>query len=276
MGNGAIGRSFRLLGGSWRLLRADPSLLVLPVLSFLIIGAATAVIAGVAWSNGFGREREALTGLDYVLLGVYYFVSYFVGIFFNAAVVGAATIRLQGGDPTARDGLKMAASKTGKIAAWAAVSATVGLILRAISERAGWLGHLVAGLIGVAWSVVTYFVVPVILFEPLGVGASIKRSASIFKERWGETFVGAASIGLAVALVTIPLAMVAAGLAAVSVPIGIAVGVVLIGAMVAVGSALSGVYNATLYRYATTGETPGTFSPADLQASFRPKRGRRR
>jgi hypothetical protein len=269
-----ISRSFRLLGASWRVLKADKELLVLPLLSFLFIAIASAGLGALAWVGGLAQERESLEVLDYVYLGIFYFVAYFIGIFFNAAVVGAATIRLRGGDPTVRDGLRMAASKTGKIAGWAAVSATVGLILRALEERFGFLGDIVVAIIGAAWGAVTFFVVPVLLYEPVGVVAGIKRSASIFKQRWGETFIGNGAIGLAFFLISLPLIAIAVGLGALFLPLGIAFGIVAVGLLIAVGSGLTGVYNAALYRYATTGQSAGAFAVEDLQTSFRPK-GRR-
>ncbi|MGH2722969.1 MAG: DUF6159 family protein [Actinomycetota bacterium] len=245
--------------------------MVLPVISFVFIALATVVLGGAAWANGF-FDRQEPGPLEYVLLGIFYFVAYFIGIFFNAAVVGAATIRLQGGDPSVRDGLRLASSKVGKIAGWAAISATVGLILRSLEERFGFIGNIVISIIGVAWSVVTFFVVPVLLFEPVGVVDGIKRSAGIFRQRWGETFVGNAAIGVAVFLVSLPALLVAGVLAAISVPLGVVVGILAVGLMVAVGSAMTGIFNAALYRFATTGEAPGAFNQDDLRGSFRPKR----
>jgi uncharacterized protein DUF6159 len=268
-----IRRAFRLLGASWQVLKADRELLILPVVSFLAI-VAVAVPFGLAIWRGGAVEDEGLRNIDYVWQGLYYFVAYFIGIFFNAAVVGAATIRLQGGDPTVSDGLRLAWSKVGKIAGWAVVAATVGLILHALEERAGFLGRIVIAIVGAAWSAITFFVVPVLLYEPVGVGSSIKRSASIFKQRWGETFVGTAAIGLAIILISIPVVVVIALIGVVSVPLAIAVGVLALGTLMAVGTALSGVFNAALYRYATAGQAGGAFSEADLQATFRPK-GRR-
>lgn len=271
-----IRRGFRLLGASWEVLKADRELLWLPVISFIFILIATFGVGAFAWLVGgdFTERDQFPQGFDYVWLFAFYFVTYFIGIFFNAAVVGAATIRLQGGDPTVGDGLRMAWSKKGKIAGWAAVSATVGIILRSLEERAGFLGRIVIALIGAAWGAITFFVVPVILYEPLGVGQAIKRSAGIFKQRWGETFVGAGSIGIAMFLLMLPVAALAAALGAAWVPLGVTVGVLGIGLLVAIGSAMSGIFNAALYRYATTGETPGSFAEGDLAGSFKHKERR--
>src|SRR5207237_6690384 len=98
---------------------------------------------------------QSLSPVQYLILAAFYFCTSFIAIFFNAAIVGAATIRLQGGDPTLSDGLRLAWSHAGKIVAWAAVTATVGLILRSLEERAGLLGRIVLGIIGAAWSAIT-------------------------------------------------------------------------------------------------------------------------
>jgi hypothetical protein len=267
-----IRRGFRLAGASWRVVRSDKQLLVLPVLSFLCTAIVGALLFAVAFADGLPRSRSQFTGMDYALLAVFYFVSSFITIFFNAAVVGTAMRRLKGEPATIRDGLRLASSKLGKIAGWAALTATVGLLLRSLEERAGFLGRILIWIVGAAWAAITFFVVPVLLFEPLGVGESVKRSASIFKQRWGEQFTGNATIGLAVVLVAIPVAILVVLLAAAAPPVGIVVGILAFGLLAAVGAALSGVFNTALYRYATTGEASGAFSEADLQGSFRPKR----
>jgi hypothetical protein len=121
--------------------------------------------------------------------------------------------------------------------------------------------------------VLTYFVVPVLLFEPVGVGQSIKRSASIFRQRWGEQFIGQATIGLAFFLLSIPVVAVGV-LVSVAVPVvGLPLLIVAVGALMAVAAACSGVFNAALYRYATTGEASGAFTLDDMNSSFRPRKG---
>jgi hypothetical protein len=273
---GRISRGFRLLGASWEVLKQDRELLILPLLSFVLIVIAATGIGGIGWAAGLFRETDGGTPkspMFYVLAFAFYFVTYFISIYFNAAVIGAAMKRLEGGDPTLSDGLRVANSKLSKIAGWAAVAATVGLILRSLEERAGFLGRIVIAIVGVAWSAITFFVVPVLLFEPVGVGQGVKRSGQLFKERWGEQFTGTVGIGLAMFLISLPVLAIAAALFAVTPWLGIGFGVVAIGLLAAVGSALSGVFNAALYRFATTGEASGAFSQEDLNGTFRPRAG---
>jgi hypothetical protein len=272
-GMGRISRGFRLVRASWEVLKADRELLILPVISFIGIALVAGSLFAAIWTTNPDLQNQQQLGAgEYAALAVLYFFSYLIGIFFNAAVVAAASIRLQGGDPTVKDGLRAAWSKIGRIVQWAALAATVGLILRTLEQKAGFLGRIVIAIVGAAWSAITFFVVPVLLFEEEEALGAVKRSATLFKQRWGEQFVGNATIVLAIFIVAIPIVMVAYILTTVSVVFGIAVGVLAIGALAAIGSALSGVFNAALYRYATSGETSGAFSESDLQGAFHPKR----
>lgn len=268
-----ISRGFRLIGASWQVLKADRELMVLPVISFIATALVAASFFAAAWGFGLPADGESPQVLHYVLMGLFYFTASFIAIFFNAAVIGAATIRLKGGDPTVSDGIRLARERIGKIAGWAALTASVGLVLRALEERAGFLGRIVIAIVGAAWSAVTFFVVPVLLFEELDTVASVKRSAQIFKSRWGEQFTGNVSIGLAMFLIAIPLIAVVAALGVVAWPLAVLVGVLAFGLLGAAGAALSGIFNAALYRFATTGETGGAFTEDDLRGAFRAKRG---
>jgi hypothetical protein len=269
----AFSRGLRLAIASWSVVRQDRQLLVLPVLSFLCSVLVTAVFAAGIWGVG-PPEGDRLEPVHYVILFLLYVALAFVTIFFNAAVIGTAMERLQGREASIADGLRLAREHLGAIFLWAVVTATVGVILRSLSERFGVIGRIVISLIGVAWNVVTFFVVPVLLYEQLGVGQGIKRSASLFRQRWGEEFIGNGAIGIVVFLASLLVIAVAFAMGTIAVPVGIVVGVLGLAALMAIGAACSGVFNAALYRYATTGEASGAFSLDDLRSSFRP-RGRR-
>ncbi|MEX0753774.1 MAG: DUF6159 family protein, partial [Actinomycetota bacterium] len=284
---GSISRGFRLAKQSWYVVMQERSLLVLPVLSFLCILLVAGAFGGGAFgmglfddatTSGSGGGGSNISPVAYVLLFCFYVITSFIAIYFNAVVIGVAMKRLHGEDASLGDGFALANQHLGKIFVWAVVTATVGMVLRMVAERAGFLGAILIRLVGVAWGLITFFVVPVILYEPLGVGASIKRSASLFKQKWGEQVVGNATIGLAMFVAGIGVALVCAGIGfaiPAAIPAVVVVGVLALIVLAALGSVLSGVFNAALYRYATTGDAGGAFSEQDLAGSFRPKKGLR-
>src|SRR3989454_1662547 len=188
-------------------LRKEKGLILLPFLSLLITGAVwilffITIFFLTAPSDVFGFW------FFYVGLAIVYFVTFFVSIYFNAAVMGAAMIRLNGGDPTISDGLKVARENIRRIAGWALVTATVGLILRAIAERFGFIGRIIAGAFGAAWGIITYLVVPVLIFEKIGPWAAVKRSGSLLRQTWGEAAGGYLSLGGIIVLLALPAVLV--------------------------------------------------------------------
>lgn len=267
-----IARGFRLLGASWRLLMADKELLLLPFLSFVAIVAVVGALGGGAFAVGLFEEEGGNEALSTLVLFVIYFACTFLGVFFNAALVAAAMERLQGGDPTVASALRTAVGKLDKIVLWSLVAATVGLVLRMLEERAGWLGRLVIRLLGAAWGVLTFFVVPVLLFEPQGVRGALQRSGAIVRQRWGEQLAGNASLHLALVLIALPLILVLVLLGGVDERLAILLGIPSLGLLLAVGGALSGIFNAVLYRFATTGEVPESFPRESLEHAFARRR----
>jgi hypothetical protein len=204
-----------------------------------------------------------------VLLFVLYLISYFIVIYFNAAVIACATIRLNGGDPTVKDGLRIASQHIGKIFVWALVSATIGVLLSALSRRAGLAGRIAIWLIGVAWSIATYFVVPVLIYEKEGAWGSLKKSASLFKRTFGESVVGNLAMGLIFfGLALVGLVPLFIGIWAyltyaslLALIVCVAVAVIYWVVIACIQSAAQGVMTAALYRYATTGKIHEDFAP---------------
>jgi uncharacterized protein DUF6159 len=273
-----IGRSWALAKASYRVLRADRELVIFPLISFialvvvLISFALPLAVFGIA-----DLDTGELSPAGVVLGFVFYVVSYSVAFFFNTALVGAAMIRLNGGDPTVSDGIRVAMSRLPAIVGYAVIAATVGMILRWISERAGIVGSIVAGLLGFAWSVATFLVVPVLVVEKVGPIEAVKRSSTMLKKTWGEQLVGGFGIGLVFGLIMFAVAIIGAAiivaLASVSTSlmvVGIVALILALGAVGLVASALGGIYTAAVYRYATTGEA-GEFGTTALAGAFRQK-----
>jgi uncharacterized protein DUF6159 len=265
---GRIGRSFALVGQSYRMLMHDKELMVLPLISGAIIAA---VVGGVVYGFGFDvidRHRPD----TYLPLFLTYVVTYAIAIFFQAAVVAGATERMRGGDPTVGSALAAAGRRAGPILIWAVVAATVGMLLRVIEQRLGFVGRIVARLAGAAWSLATFFVVPVLVLEDRSVRDSFTRSVGVFKRTWGETVVGGVSLGMAAMCAWVTLVAIVGMLAYI---IGVAaVAVFVAGAifLMIFFSALQGVYVASLYRYATEGHPGSGFGDDLLKQAFVPKR----
>jgi hypothetical protein len=273
-------RSWSLVKASAGVLRADKELLLFPLMSslaaILVLASFALPVIGFDW---LPAEEESISPALMLWALAFYISQYFVIFFFNTALVGAAMIRLDGGDPTVRDGLRIAASKIGAIFGYAVIAGTVGLLLQMLEQRAGFVGRIVIGLIGMAWTVVTFLTVPVLVARDIGPLDAIKESAGLLRRTWGENLIGAGGIGLVfgLAMALLVFSGIALGIAALAggMMVGAAVvfGLTVLAAL-ALGllqAALSGVYSAALYRFAVNGDAPAGFDGVMLKNAFQKK-----
>jgi hypothetical protein len=273
---GRIRKTIELAKASWEVLKADKELLVLPVLSFVATLAVAASFLAPIVMSGDGAALEDPGIGSYVLLFIAYLVLAFITIFFNAALVHAANERLSGGDPTVGSALRGAASRIGGILPWAIVSATVSVIIRAIQDR-GALGQIVGSIAGIAWSLITFLVVPVLVVERVGAIEAVKRSGTLFKATWGENVAARIGFGLLGFLLVIPAVLLMALGFMMGEAIGVGaliVGVVWMLLVALVLSALNGIFQTALYRYAAGAEGDIYFGRGELQHAFGPKKSR--
>ncbi len=277
---GRLSNSLTLVKASVNVLRLDKELMLFPLMSgiatMLVCATFVAPIVVTGSWEIFGEEGQ-MSYLAMAIAFLFYVVQYTVIFFFNAALVGAALIRLDGGDPTVSDGLAIASKRIGSIVGYAVIAATVGMILRMISERAGFLGRIAVGLVGMAWTFATYLTVPVLVTKDIGPIDAVKESAMVFKRTWGEQVVGNFGMGWAIFLMMFAWTVVSGALLffGVSVMPGAIVpviGIAVVGYifLALLGSALNGIYTAALYRYAMTGEM-GSFDAQIMGSAFRPK-----
>ena len=281
----SIGRGWKITKLSFNLLMEDKKLLVFPFLStisaiLLLIGfffplIITGVISG---------SSEAIGNiLFYLVLFAYYIVTSFSTIFFNVALVYSLKTKIEGKDSSLGEALGFAMSKFFVILKWALLSAIVGMIMRAIenvSKKGGPIGKIIGGIvnmiIGVAWSILTFFVIPIIVYNDLGVIDTLKTSASTFKKTWGENFVAGFSTGLIFfalfclwliigVILTISLASID--------PLAMVFGVIILilGFVIIalISSTISKIYQTLLYLYAENGVVPPGFSEEEMQSLFR-------
>lgn len=272
---GRMKRGWELAKVSWAILRSDRSLGAFPVL---------AGISALLLAAAFGAPTAVLFHEDMTVLGVIvaavgvYFVT-FAAVFFNVALAAAAGQVLDGEDATVASGVAVARANLRAVAGWAAMVASVNIIVRALQERAGPIGDILLGGLLVAWTLVTFLAVPVIAAEGTGPIQTLKRSAGIFKDRWGEQITGQFAIGGIVFLVAILPALVLAGIgvatgSVVAMVVLIAIAVIVIIVASIVSAALSQIFAVALYRYAIGEGSLGRFSEAQLAASVAPRKGR--
>jgi len=272
-----IGHTFSLIKQSWHVLMGDRKLILFPIMGGIALVAVIAVFAGVAATTGSLDRLDAAAGggpaeatpADMVLSGLLLVASYFVVMFFNAALIATAMERLRGRPADIGYGLSKASSHIPAILGWAIIAATVGLILNALRERTdNFLGQIAVSIAGGVWAYMTFFVVPVLIVEGLGPIAAVKRSGALLKSTWGNQVTANFSFTLIYIAAALVAFVPAALLFAASPLLGLIVGVPLVALAMGTVQALEGIFKAALYDFAT-GSTPQGFQQSDMTSAYR-------
>jgi hypothetical protein len=282
---GKFARSWALMKASATVLRSDKSLLVFPLLSglcTLLVAASFLIPVAVMMIGGehAGQDfHQRMSAGAYLLMFAFYLVQYFVIIFFQTALTGVALMHLRGEPTSVAAGFALARSRLPHIFGYALIAATVGLVLRMVQERLGLIGRLVVGFLGLAWTVATFLVVPILASEDAGPVDAVKRSVELLKRSWGENLIGNGGIGVVFGLLMVAAVLVGAVLIGGAFALQSVVAIVLAVTVVVLGfillgliqSSLQGIYAAALYRYAEAGEASVGFDQALLEQAFRSK-----
>lgn len=274
---GTFGRSIALLENTWQVLTMDKELLLFPVMSGLVTILIVLTFILPVLFMGFMGEISWFGPVVWILvLFLFYFVSYAVVIFFNTGLIACAAIRFSGGDPAVRDGIRFALAHLGRILSWAVVAATVGLILNLFSRRSGLIGKLIIALIGVIWSLATFLVIPVMVFEEKGVFEAIQGSWNLLKKTWGENII--VNFGLGILFIPPILLMVATIFSVMTgnlslVMVLLALTIITFTVAGILHATLQGIFIAALYLFATTGKVPQYMRSDLVRAAFVPGQG---
>jgi hypothetical protein len=278
-----ISTSFELAQSSWEVLKKDKQLILFPMLSsfccFMVLLTFIAPLSVLAVTGNIPLEHGRPPWWMYVVSFLYYFSNYFVIIFCNAALVHCALERFNGEEPTLLDGIIAAGRCLPQILAWALVGATVGVLLRMIenmNERFGWI---ISAILGTAWTIITFFVVPVLVVERVGPFKAVRRSIKLLRRAWGEAAIGGTGLGLFCLALMLPgiLLLIAAvylfgatGLWQVGLGV-LCLAVLYLSIASAACSALNTIYLSALYQFAADNRPPPGFSKRMLRAAFRSK-----
>lgn len=273
-----IKRGWGLTKKSWGLLNEHRELIRFPLYG----AVATVPLAILFFGPGlYLLDKDSLAGaIPLLVIGVY--VLSVVGFYFSVGLAAAANMIFNGQQATIADGLAVARANFSQICGWAALSTAISVFMAVLENQGGIAGNIAARLVGMAWSLVTFLAVPVIAIEGTGPIETLKRSASIFKQRWGQQITGNIAIGAAVFLIGVlpALILIVAGIALWSSASFLGALLVVIGALVLaiamlVSRALSGVFGVALYRYALDGQAVGGFTPEELESAVKVKKGKR-
>mgnify|MGYP000123806335 CR=1 FL=1 len=263
---GRLKTGWALSMDSLQVLRREPSLSVFPLIAALSGAIFMGLILGGAVFVTGSDPGPALYGALFLV----YLGTAFISSFFTAALVYNAREVFEGRDPTLNDGMAAAWRNKRTLFVWALISAIVGTLLRAIESADNPIADIASIIFSVAWGILTYFIIPVIVFENVGVRDMFSRSGSTFKETWGET----AGAGFGVGIITVLFTLVGLAIAAVvfltlgSTAVG-AVGAIAFAVLVVLlafllGSTLGSVAKTALYVYATEGRRPDGFENVDF------------
>jgi len=269
---GKLERSWEMVKASWAVLRQDKELMLFSLLSLgccglLCLGFLRAMLPDLLAAGEAAEASSAAGRLDpqgYFVLFFFYLALYLIGTYFSTAVAACAVIRLRGGDPTIADGLRIATSRLPVILGWALFAASVGMVLRIVEDKSKWVGKLVVGLLGMAFSIASFLVIPILAVEGVGPLEAFRRSAAMVKKTWGEQLAGNIGLGLLTFVACLPAVvflapgiMTGSGAALVT---GILVAAVYLLAVTLVANTLQTVYQSAVYLYASDGQVPEGFS----------------
>ncbi len=272
-----IKRGWGLTKKSWALLKEHRELIRFPLYGAVV----TIPLAILTLGPGLYLfdQHELAGAIPLLVIGIY--ILTVVGVYFSVGLAAAANLIFGGQEATVSDGLAVARSRFSQICGWAALSTAISVLMGVLENQGGALGNIAARLVGMAWALVTFMAVPVIAIEGTGPLETLKRSASIFKDKWGQQISGNLAIGGAVFLIgLLPAALLivagvvlwpSSGPAAV---VLILIGAVIICVALLISKALSGVFGVALYRYAVEGQEVGGFTKEELESAVKVKHGR--
>jgi Family of unknown function (DUF6159) len=274
---GRIANGWRLAKASWHVLSHDRELVAIPVIAGIVAVIAFAVV-GVPAALLLDGDSSASRWAAGLLAALGALLATWVTVIGQAAVMVGAAQRMDGADPTLGGAYAGARGHSGRLLQWAALATIVSIVLDVIQDRLGFAGDILAGVGNMAFRVLSFLALPVIVFEEVGAIEGFKRSSQLLRGTWGEQLTFSFGIGLLGFLAALPAILLAIGLTATGVAVltgvGITIAVLWVLAVAAVTSALSAVFKVALYRYARHQPVAPEFSPADLSSAFRPRAAR--
>ncbi len=267
-----LGNGWKMGMASLKVIQKNKQLVLFPIISGAFLVLVVASFLGLIYAN-FGLEFDNVVRdssiADYAITFLFYLVCYFIIVFFNVGLVHCTRIYLKGEKPSFSDGIKFSMTRLPVIFGWAMLSATVGLILKAIQENSGALGGIISSVIGVVWSIATFFVVPVLAYENVGPFAALKRSSQVMKDKWGESIGASFSFGIltfvGILIIALPIGFL---FSLISPVLGVVMGVMVVFIIQSIVSSAEMVFIASVYHEIVEDEPVDDFDSELLDDLF--------
>lgn len=281
---GKFKASKMIVSESWNILKQDKELAWFPVMSFIVSLITLLVFAAVVFFVVLSGNINSVMDFSssggeawgYIILFVYYTLIFFVTNYFLAAMYIIINGRFKGQNLSISDGLGGANKILGKIFVWSLISATVGVILRIISDKSKIIGKIVSALLGAAWSIMTYFSLPSLVIGGSSIKDSFRDSASIIRKTWGEAIIINFGVGLFFFLLTVVALLISLIIVIISPTtiVVISVGVLFLLYIIAItiiSSTLGSIFKLALYEYGKNGTIPTGFTPELITGAIKKK-----
>jgi hypothetical protein len=271
-----IRQGWELTKKAWSVIRSNPRLAKLPLIGGILalIAAVVFAVPGIILASS-DSDATRITG--YVLIAVGSYLASFIVIYYNVILAAAANDALEGREPDLAAAKSIARHRIPVIASWALLSAIVSVIFSILRDRGGQVGRIAASLGSTIWGLITFLVVPILALEGLGPIAAVKRSTSLFKQRWGQQVTGNLVIGgistiatvVGVVIAAVGVFLLAGGTSGGAVLGGVLIvlGIVVAIAAAVFGGATRGVFGVALYHYVAEDRAVGPFTVPDLQSA---------
>ena len=281
---------------AWGVIKENPYMLLFPVVSGMLAIMAFLIVAGIGLGvMGVTTVEEQATSdetsssfliVGIIILVVAAYLATLITQIFMGGLVKCTDEELQGRDSGFGAGLRASFSRLGALMGWAGIQTAVGWLLSAVRGDASnnnaivaILRLVLASLLAVAWSIITFFVLPLIILRGKGPLQAIKESVQLIRKTWGMQIAGNVRIGGLIALVAvlpgILFAVVggfiaASGTPAAGIPLA-AIGVIVIIAAQVLISAMRAIFSVAMLHYVESGEGYGPFGQQELQTAVRVK-----
>ncbi len=281
---------------AWGVIKENPYMLLFPVVSGMLAIMAFLIVAGIGLGvMGVTTVEEQATSdetsssfliVGIIILVVAAYLATLITQIFMGGLVKCTDEELQGRDSGFGAGLRASFSRLGALMGWAGIQTAVGWLLSAVRGDASNNNAIVAilrlvlsSLLAVAWSIITFFVLPLIILRGKGPLQAIKESVQLIRKTWGMQIAGNVRIGGLIALVAvlpgILFAVVggfiaASGTPAAGIPLA-AIGVIVIIAAQVLISAMRAIFSVAMLHYVESGEGYGPFGQQELQTAVRVK-----